>query len=206
MNKKILFLCIIVYTTLSLNLVFAQSGTIKGKVLPEDSNATVFVTSKSFFANYSTITISGLGTINYNGEYSISVIPGVYDLLFAAKGYINKTLFQITVNEDEFVEVQDVKLSKIGETGSISGYINPIIPGIKVEVNKFGGGGSAITRDDGFYEIEFPIGDDDPEDHSQVAPYHENLIKLLWLNLKNIVKNASLLRIIVKLPLCLPIF
>jgi hypothetical protein len=31
---------------------------------------------------------------------------------------------------------------------------------------------------DGDYLIKFPIGDDDPEEHSQVAPYPEYLIRL----------------------------
>lgn len=32
---------------------------------------------------------------------------------------------------------------------------------------------------DGYLEIEFPIGDDDPEEHSQVAPYPANICKLI---------------------------
>jgi len=31
--------------------------------------------------------------------------------------------------------------------------------------------------DDGDVLIEFPIGDDDPEEHSQVAPYPKNLLR-----------------------------
>ena len=31
--------------------------------------------------------------------------------------------------------------------------------------------------DDGTILVKFPIGDDDPEEHSQVAPYPKNLVK-----------------------------
>ncbi len=31
--------------------------------------------------------------------------------------------------------------------------------------------------DDGTIIVEFPIGDDDPNEHSQVAPYESNLVK-----------------------------
>jgi len=31
--------------------------------------------------------------------------------------------------------------------------------------------------DDGMILVEFPIGDDDPEEHSQVAPYPAHMVK-----------------------------
>lgn len=33
--------------------------------------------------------------------------------------------------------------------------------------------------EDGEYMIDFPIGDDDPSKHSQIAPYPEHLIRLM---------------------------
>ena len=194
MKKTIDFLIIGLFVLLAVvlaNPVFAGNGTIKGKVLPADSNATVFVTYQTIFANYSTITIVGLGTINDNGEYSISVIPGVYNLLFAANGYINKTLFQIIVNEDAVTEVQDINLAKIGETGSISGYVNPIIPGIKVEVKKFGAvefSGLSIVDRNGRYEINGL----EPDNYGLFVRFNSSQDFVDYMTIIDIFSNISL--------------
>lgn len=36
----------------------------------------------------------------------------------------------------------------------------------------------AEIMDDGMILVEFPIGDDDPNEHSQVAPYPEQMVRL----------------------------
>ena len=35
----------------------------------------------------------------------------------------------------------------------------------------------AEIMDDGYILVQFPIGDDDPEEHSQVAPYPPHLVR-----------------------------
>ncbi|MBI2654721.1 carboxypeptidase regulatory-like domain-containing protein [Candidatus Woesearchaeota archaeon] len=152
-SKTTSFLLMILFAIMLVGIVFAQSnnieGTIRGKVSPIDSNATVYIKlSKE---------IISVATINDEGEYSFTLPIGIYDILVVSTGnYVNKTLFQIGVKENQVTEVQDIILAKIGETGSISGYVNPIIEGIKVEIKKFGSGefgGSSVVDSNGRYEI-----------------------------------------------------
>src|SRR3989344_9362204 len=151
-KKKLIEISLFVLIMVLLaHTVFAANGVIKGKVLHVDSNATIYVILP-------VNEIVGSSIINSSGEYSITLPFGIYDLLIVAKGeYVNKSIFQIGVKENEVTEIQDIILAKIGETGSISGYVNPITPGIKVEIKEFGTGkfgGSSIVADDGSYEIK----------------------------------------------------
>ena len=143
-------LVLLIFGLICLPLALAQSGEIKGKILPSDSNATIYVISP-------TQEVAGNQTIGINGEYSFILQIGIYDLFIRARrDYNNKTIFQIGIRDNETTEVQDIILSRVNETGSISGYVNPPIEGLKVEVRKFGGGGSSfsITSTDGYYEVK----------------------------------------------------
>lgn len=135
--------------------ILAQDGTIRGKVLPIDSNATVYLIHSN--QRNASLRIAAFDTINDGGEYSITAPFGIYDLEIIAKGnYTNRSLMHIGVKENQVTEIQDIKLSKIGETGSISGYVNPVVEGVAVRIKKFGAtefDAFDIVADDGSYKI-----------------------------------------------------
>lgn len=188
MDKKYLY--ILMFTIISIGLVFGQlsesEGIIKGEVIPIDSNATIYITLPRDV-------IVGFATINNSGEYAITLPMGIYDMIIVPKGdYNNKSLFQIGVKENQVTEVPDIVLSKIGEIGSISGYVNPIIEGIKVEIKKFGSGefgGSSIVDNNGRYEI---IGVE-PDTYGIFVKFNssQNFYDYKW-SMINIYANVSL--------------
>ncbi|HIH92204.1 TPA: carboxypeptidase regulatory-like domain-containing protein [Candidatus Woesearchaeota archaeon] len=176
---------LLIFGLIFLPLALAQGGEIKGKILPSDSNATIYVISP-------TQEIAGIDTISINGEYSFRLPIGIYNLFIRARGeYDNKTIFQIGVRENETIKLQDITLSRFNETGSISGYVNPPIADLKVEVKKFGGGegGFSITSDKGYYEVK----DLEPDTYGIFVRFNstQNFYDYKW-SMIDIYANSSL--------------
>jgi len=166
MNKKTIFLFIPLLTILFISFVFSQEkggggeaaegkGSISGKVLPIDSNATVYVNypSQSSIA----LKIAGFATIDDNGEYIIPVPAGIYNIIVISKGYYtDRSASQIEVKENQITEIEDITLTKSINAGSISGFINPIVGGTAVVIKKHGANkfdSFDIVAKDGSYEF-----------------------------------------------------
>lgn len=131
------------------------TGSISGKILPPDSNTTVYLLLPGPFSNQS---IVGSEKINDNGEYAfLEISRGIYNIIVIAReGYINESRMLIGVEENKVTEIPDINLPRIGKTGSISGYINPVIDGTAVQIKKFGETTPVsydIVEEDGLYEI-----------------------------------------------------
>ena len=200
--KKItyIFLVLLLIIFFSMNVLAEDSsiadrvnelGSISGKVLPIDSNATVYV----YYPSQSSVTlqIAGFATISDNGEYVIPVPVGAYNIIVVSKGYYtNRLVSQIEVKENQVTEIEDIILTKSINAGSISGFVNPIVDGAIVVIKKHGANefdSFDIVVKDGSYEIT----DLEPSTYGLFVRFNttQNFYGYKWAMI-DIVANTSL--------------
>ena len=128
--KKILFISIVLI--LSVNQIFSQSGSLKGKIFDEDNNPMPFVHV------YVEIAGSKIGDVtDMDGNYFIKTInPGLCDINITSTGYPNLTISGVYVKSEGITFVANQKMNKgtgIMLTGAIvygggKPLIDPIEP------------------------------------------------------------------------------
>lgn len=156
MKKIILLIFIILLSNLlivNVTSVFAQSGEIKGKVLPIDSNAIVYALQGPKDSIYIKIYGAAL-TRNEDGTYDIRLPSGKYNLVVVAAGYyLNKSLTNVEVVENGTTIVENIALEKSFGTGSISGTVEPTVKGATVIMWSSGLNGIDIIDEEGKFRI-----------------------------------------------------
>ncbi len=104
--KKLLFISIILI--LSANIIFSQSGSLKGKIFDEDNNPMPFAHV------YVEIAGSKVGDVtDIDGNYFIKAInPGLCDIKITSTGYPNLTILGVYVKPEGITFVANQKMDK----------------------------------------------------------------------------------------------
>lgn len=90
-------------------------GRISGKLTTSSSaGATGSVANAASVRVYSSNTVTASTSTNSNGQYSVDVLPGNYEVEFEATGH-RKRRHSITVTEGEIITVDDILLSRPAE-------------------------------------------------------------------------------------------
>jgi len=157
LNIILIFACITLYS-----LPIAQSndnssyyGTITGIVSPLEVNATIYLIKSN--SDPSNLSIIDSFEVSLNGTYSFQVKPGMYDVIVISNnGYTNKTLRYVGVIANNTTENPILYMSKIGETGLLSGHVIPVIPDLKIYIkirfdDKYYG--YTLTNEQGIFEF-----------------------------------------------------
>lgn len=136
---------------------FNETGSISGKVSAPDSETTIYllIQDHSLPSKFKIISSTDIDT---DGSFFLTNISmGIYDLVIISNNdYINRSLHFIGVKGRETTQLGEIYLAKVGETGSVSGSINPIIENTVVKIKKFGESeidAYDVVEEDGSYKF-----------------------------------------------------
>ncbi len=141
-------------------------GTVMGRVIPKNTSVRVsaFIHGTSEMAD----TVSLMG----DGQFSLLLPPGRYDLTASLAGYRALTLTGVTVTAGQVTYLEDITLIKSSDTdtGTVSGTVADALTGLPVEgalllflsgwnaSSAAGSAGQCVTDSAGGFSISLPPG------------------------------------------------